>query len=243
MKRTLTEEEIARLHETLFGRRGAEEVQVSKTALLMVDLQNMFCDPTCGHLRVGIDHGVKCLLESYIARLDSTVIPNARILIGVARKVGIAVVHVRIAGTRDDGRDMSQRYKDLGVTIGPDSKEAQLIEGLKPLPNESVVSKTTSSAFNSSGIDLLLRSMGIRTLIVCGVTTNGCVEATVRSAADLGYRVLVVEDACAAYAAQLHEASIRNMGLIHANIRTTDALVAEITRLSEQRHTRISPLS
>lgn len=65
-------------------------------------------------------------------------------------------------------------------------------------------------------------------MLVCGVVTNGCVEGTVRDASDLGYRVLMVEDACAAVTSTLHQAAITNLKNAFCNVRTTDDVVAEL---------------
>lgn len=79
---------------------------------------------------------------------------------------------------------------------------------MKPLPGEIVISKTSSSAFNSTAIDQMLPNLGIQYLIACGVVTNGCVDLTVRDAADRNYRVIVAHDACAAMSPQIHQAAL-----------------------------------
>ena len=94
-----------------------------------------------------------------------------------------------------------------------------------PQGDELVVSKVTSSVFNSTNIDRLLRNLGIRNLIIAGVVTNGCVESTTRSAAELDYGTIVVEDATAAMAPQLHEHSILSMSYKDAVIKSTDEVV------------------
>ena len=103
------------------------------------------------------------------------------------------------------------RYKALGLRTPRDTKEAEILPELAPEGDELVISKVTSSAFHSTNIDRLLRNLGIRNLIITGVVTNGCVESTARSAAEYDYGTIVVEDATAAMAPQLHEHSILSM--------------------------------
>jgi nicotinamidase-related amidase len=95
-----------------------------------------------------------------------------------------------------------------------------------------VLSKTSSSPFNTTAIDRLLRSLGIDTLLVCGVVTNGCVEGTVRDASDLGYQVIMVDDACAAVTPALHQAAITNLKDAFCNCRDTDSVVQELNALA-----------
>ena len=97
--------------------------------------------------------------------------------------------------------------------------------------DEIVISKMTSSVFNSTNIDRLLRNMGIKNLIIMGLVTNGCVESSTRSAAELDYVTIVVEDATAAMAPQLHEHSILSMSYKDAVIRSADEVVIALETL------------
>ncbi len=107
--------------------------------------------------------------------------------------------------------------------------DAEILEELSPGPEYIVISKTSSSPFNSTGIHQLLHNLGCDTLLVCGVVTNGCVEGTVRDASDLGYRVILVPDACAAVTATLHQAAITNLDNAFCNCRSTRAIIAELS--------------
>ena len=99
--------------------------------------------------------------------------------------------------------------------------------------DDIVLSKTSSSPFNSTAIDRLLRNLEIETLLVCGVVTNGCVEGTVRDASDLGYQVVMVEDACAAVTPALHQAAITNLKDAFCNCRATEDVVKELHALAD----------
>jgi len=96
--------------------------------------------------------------------------------------------------------------------------------------DDLVPSKTSSSPFNSTSIDRFLRNLDIDTLLVCGVVSNGCVEGTIRDASDLGYQVVMVEDACAAVTPALHQAAITNLKDAFCNCRTTGDVMEELDR-------------
>jgi biuret amidohydrolase len=82
--------------------------------------------------------------------------------------------------------------------------------------------------FHDSGLDEVLRSAGVETVVFLGVATNASVEGTARVASDLGYRVLVVSDACSAATPEAHAASLESLGLL-AEITTTDDVIAAFT--------------
>jgi nicotinamidase-related amidase len=122
---------------------------------------------------------------------------------------------------------------DIGEPIH--TKDAEFLPEVAPLPDEIVIRKVTSSPFNSTNIDRVLRNLGIKDLIVVGVVTNGCVESTVRSAAEHDYGVYLVEDGTAAVGRQLHDGSILHMSTVDAAITTTDEVLAKLERLGEPR--------
>ena len=95
-----------------------------------------------------------------------------------------------------------------------------------PLPaGDPIVRKTSMGAFASTGLDHLLRSLEREHLFVTGVSTNMCVETTAREAADRGYAVTLVEDACAATHQDLHEGTLRNFSRFFGKVRSTDEVV------------------
>ena len=83
-------------------------------------------------------------------------------------------------------------------------------------------------AFASTGIDSLLRGMGVDHLAITGISTNMCVESTAREAADRGYRVTLVEDACATTHRDLHDATMRNFSRLFGRVRITADVLAEV---------------
>src|SRR5262249_31672991 len=144
----------------------------------------------------------------YYAQAMQRIVPNVRRLQEACRSAGIEVMFSRIQSATQDGRDRGRIHKDLQIFCPPDSKEASILEEIAPVGDEIVFSKTTGSVFNSTAIQHVLLSMGIRNLIMCGVMTSGCVESAARDATDLGFGVIVVADACASWSEELHQASL-----------------------------------
>src|SRR5262249_26110742 len=87
-----------------------------------------------------------------------------------------------------------------------------MIPMLAPAADDIVLPKTSSGVFNSTNIDYVLRNLGIETLIVAGIMTDQCVDMAVRDAADRGYLVTCVGDACAAATEERHAAALRAFG-------------------------------
>src|SRR5688572_16660171 len=159
------------------------DVTPGRTALLVIDMQY-----DCAHRDYGngLEARRKGLAETleYRYRETDAILPRIKRMQDVCRRAGIEVIFVRIASLTRDGRDHPQLRRPYVL-----EKEAQILTEIAPVGDEIVLSKTTSSPFASTHIDFLLRSMGIRNLLVCGVATGGCVELTVRDANDRGYRV------------------------------------------------------
>ena len=104
-----------------------------------------------------------------------------------------------------------------------------MVDELQPAPGEPVIDKPGYGAFYQTDLDLLLRNAGITTLLLTGVTTNVCVQSTLREAIDRGYECITLEDCCATSDMALHEATlamIRDEGDIFGRIMRSDALLA-----------------
>jgi ureidoacrylate peracid hydrolase len=103
-----------------------------------------------------------------------------------------------------------------------------------PEPNDVVIPKTASGIFNSTNIEYVLRNLGIEYLIIYGICTDQCVECAIRDAADRGFLVTQIEDACAANEEHRHNVSIEQMRGHYCRTRTTDEIIAEIEAVSMQ---------
>jgi nicotinamidase-related amidase len=103
--------------------------------------------------------------------------------------------------------------------------EHAILSELKPQPNELVLNKVTAGAFGSTGLDIILRNMDIKNLVIAGIVTNLCVEMTARSAVELGYNTILVEDACAAHRAVIHEATMATFGTMWGKVSSTTNVI------------------
>lgn len=202
-----------------------------RSALVVVDMQYLDAHPEYGIGRTASQAGTAELFAQYWPAVEQALAAQQR-LITAAHRLHMQVIFTRIATQTVDARDVGRQHRLVGLPVPRDSREACLLDELPVGPDDLVLSKTSSSPFNSTSIDRFLRNLEIDTLLVCGVVSNGCVEGTIRDASDLGYQVVMVEDACAAVTPALHEAAITNLKDAFCNCRTTDDVVLELNALA-----------
>lgn len=172
------------------------------TALLLVDMQRAWLEPQFDPHLNGPD------AEYFLTRTHMQVVPNQRRLLSAFRSTRQNVLHTIIESLTADGRDRSLDHKLSDMHLPKGSPQARIIDDLTPAENEIVLPKTSSGVFNSTHIDYVLRNLGARHLIIAGIVTDQCVDMAVRDAADRGYLVTLVEDACATYTAERHQACL-----------------------------------
>lgn len=171
------------------------------TALLVVDVQNDYCDKNGAIARAGFDvSGVAAMM------------PNLRSLLDAAHACEMPVVLVQ---TSHDSSTDSSAWRDraggkMKEVCRPGTWGSQFYQ-IEPAPEDIVVTKSRYSAFVNTKLDLVLRAREIKTLIVAGVATNVCVESTVRDACMLDYRVVLANDACSSFSTLAHHMSINNI--------------------------------
>ena len=178
----------------------------SATALVIIDMQRDFLEPG----------GFGETLGNDVSRLASAVKPIASVL-AAARGMGLLVIHTR-EGHLPDLSDAPPAKVARGapfLRIGdPGPMGRILIRGepghdiipeLYPLADEVVIDKPGKGAFYATELSEVLQKYGIDNLMVCGVTTEVCVNTTVREANDRGYRCVVIADGCASYFPEFHE--------------------------------------
>lgn len=183
------------------------EFDQTSTALLLVDMQKLFCMPGLDPDHPELDAG-----HPFHQRLASLVIPNQVALLAAARASGVQVIHTIIQSLTEDCRDISLDHRLSGLMVPKSHPLAGPIAVLAPLTNEIVIPKTSSGVFNSTNIDYVLRNLGVTRLIIAGVVTDQCVDMAVRDAADRGYLVSLPEDACATYTEARHRAALAAFG-------------------------------
>jgi len=196
-------------------------IDPAHAALLIIDVQNY-----CLRSEAGAS-------EYFRRSLHEIMVPNIQRLQSACRRASIEVVYSVIENMTRDGRDRSLDYKISGIDVPRGSWDAQVLAEIAPTEDEMVFRKTSSSVFVSTNIDFVLRSLGVRSLIVAGMMTNRCVESAVRDACDVGYLVTLVTDACTTDGAERHEQSL--LGIRgYCRQRTTEELLTEIAGLTGQ---------
>ena len=209
-------------------------LEPGKTALVIVDMQYLDAHPDFGWGKVLKDRGGADLGAWFFDRLKATVIPNIQALQRVCRAAGINIIFMKIEMHKSDRTDAGLLYRLRQFDSPKGSKNAEILEEIAPLPDEIVIPKTTTGAFNSTNIDFILRNLGIETLIITGVNTNACVEMTSKDAADRGYRVIIPEDATAAITGQeVHKSTIRRLDSGLVSVKTTAELVGRLSKVKK----------
>lgn len=201
------------------GEGLAAWIAPSRTAVLVIDIQVDFASPN-GALGEYVD----------MAAVQPAVAAAER-LVDAARRARVPVIFVGLFTTPEtDSPSWKERMRRRG---GDPDNESNLCRegevgsdfyGPKPLPGETVVKKTRYSGFGAAELDARLKALGVDTLVVAGLTTECCVDSTVRDAFSLDYHVFVAADACAAYEADIHAASLKVMELNSAILTDTTAI-------------------
>ena len=103
---------------------------------------------------------------------------------------------------------------------------SQLVPELAPVGDEIVVTKTTDSALTGTNLRLILRNLGIKTVVCAGIFTDQCVSSTVRSLADESFAVIVLEDCCAAGSDELHRKELEIINMIYCHVMSSGEMLA-----------------
>ena len=185
------------------------QIDVSRSALVIIDMQRDFLEPG----------GFGAALGNDVSLLKAAVEPIGNVL-KAARETGMLVIHTR-EGHRPDLADAPPLKVDRGdpaTRIGaPGPMGRILVRGepghdiipeLYPIAGEPVIDKPGKGAFYQTDLELMLKNRGIETLMVCGVTTEVCVNTTIREANDRGFRCIALSDGCASYFPDFHAAGL-----------------------------------
>jgi nicotinamidase-related amidase len=214
---------------TLEAQPAPLALRLDKAALIIIDMQRDFLEPG----------GFGAALGNDVVRLQAAVTP-CRAVLAAARQAGLLVIHTR-EGHRPDLSDappLKVERGDPALRIGARGPMGRiLIRGepghdiipeLYPIPGEPVIDKPGKGAFYQTDLELMLHNRAIDTLLVCGVTTEVCVNTTVREANDRGFRCIVLADCCASYFPEFHEtglAMIKAQGGIFGSVSQSRSLL------------------
>lgn len=181
---------------------------MGKTALILIDIQNDY-----------FDGGLWSLPEMERAA------DNAAALLSRARETATEIVHVRHEFTTD-----------TAPFFRPGSDGAQIHASVTPREEEAVILKHRPNSFQGTGLLDHLKSRDVTDVTICGAMSQMCVDATARAAADFGFAITVVEDACAARAVsfgdvdvparQVHAAIMGPLASSYGNVMTTVEFLA-----------------
>jgi len=196
-------------HMKLDAEPAALSIDLGKSALVIIDMQRDFLEPG----------GFGEALGNDVSLLQAAVAPCKAVL-AAARRLGMLVIHTR-EGHRPDLTDAPPHKVERGdpaTRIGAAGPMGRIlvrgepghdiIPELYPLKSEPVIDKPGKGAFYQTDLELMLKNRGIDTLFVCGVTTEVCVNTTIREANDRGFRCIALSDCCGSYFPEFHQAGL-----------------------------------
>jgi biuret amidohydrolase len=208
------------------------ELTSAHAAVLIIDMQRDFLEPG----------GFGDALGNDVSLLRKAIAPTRRLL-DAARRGGLTIIHTR-EGHRPDLTDLPPAKKARGRfatgigDAGPMGRVLirgepghDIIPELYPLPGEPVIDKPGKGAFHATDLDAILKNLGIAQLIVCGVTTEVCVNTSVREANDRGYDCVVVSDCVGSYFPEFQEMGlkmIKAQGGIFGWVAPSEAVIAAL---------------
>lgn len=214
-------------------------VTPQRTALLVADMQVCLLD------RRGAMAGVWASLlpedaALYFERIERTVVPNIERLLERSRALALHVVFTALGSAREDGGDLARwaRRHDMlwrrlvGAARETSAGDAgwRIHDALRPARGEAVLARTTTGALASTPLEAKLRGLGVDTVLLAGVATNGSVTDTARELAGQDFRTVIVEDACAALGESRHRFALAPFSGASALIATTAGLLDVIPR-------------
>ena len=191
---------------TLAAEPAPIAIDLTETALVIIDMQRDFLEPGGFGESLGND----------VSQLARAVAPCLAVLTA-ARASGMVVIHTREGHLPDlsDAPPAKVERGPLNARIGDSGPMGRIlirgeaghdiIEALYPIDDEIIIDKPGKGAFYATELNDILMKYGVANLLVCGVTTEVCVNTTVREANDRGYRCIVLSDCCASYFPEFHE--------------------------------------
>jgi ureidoacrylate peracid hydrolase len=195
----------------------AERIAPSKTALIVVDVQNDFC------------HSDSPLAKHNDMSLVQDMVPRLLQLIDAARAAGTTIVWIKVLHfewtTSPAGKEQRMRTRGNTTMICQEGTFGAEFYRVEPEPGEPIVVKHRYSAFVDTDLQLILRSKGIQSVILTGVATNVCVESTARDAFMRDYYVTFASDCSATFTQEKHDATLRNMADHFGVVATSDEIV------------------
>ncbi len=209
-------------------------LDLDRTALIVVDMQNAFASPGGMLDLAGID-----------VRPAGDVIANARMVCEAARRSGVPVVYLTIGYPPDlstaGGSDSPNPQKELALCLMRERPELrgklltfgtwdfQIVDELAPHDGDTVLVKSRYSGFAGTNLDAMLRSRGVRNLLMLGIASNVCVESTLRDAYFLEYWPVMIADATmAAGPEEIQRATLYNVRTFFGWVASSEDVVTSL---------------
>lgn len=210
------------------------ELDSKKAGLVLVDMQNYYIHED-GLFRKMMKERFPDLENYFIEQMIQNVIPSQKRLLAYFRENNLPVFHFRVGALLPGGGDQFKRRKlrdqRRGSMVGKSEAlvkgtfQHEIIDELAPLENEFVLDKNSSSGFNSTAIDQFLRNTGTEFIVMGGILTNNCVEATARDAADKGYNVVLIEDGCGTLTEEANIATYKTFARGYGRVEKAEDIV------------------
>ena len=201
---------------------------IDKSALLIVDMQNDFLHRDGSFSHIAREHPEAKIDMPFLVGT----IPKVKRLADAFRARGRPVVYLAHV-LKPDYSDAAFPYWRVGIEPASGNRThcvegtwgAQNIDDLKRQEGEHLVVKKGFGGFSNTPLDTVLRNMGVTTCVVSGVTTCVCVSTTVRGGVEYNYRMILASDAVAEVDQVTHEAELKTMARVFADVKTTDKVI------------------
>jgi nicotinamidase-related amidase len=155
------------------------------------------------------------------------IIPNLKKLVKAARKNGITVIYSNDAHYPED-HEVVARWGSHAIK---GTKGAEVIPELKPEAKDYLIDKRTYSGFYETGLEPLLRSLGVKKVVLTGLHTNMCVRHTAADAFFRGYGIIVATDGVEAFTQEDHESGLKYLEYVYnAQLKTVDEIIKEFSK-------------
>ena len=206
------------------------ELEPLATALVVVDMQYASGCREAGLGKSLKEQGKEELARYRYDRIERVVVPTIQRLLAFFRRHHLTVVYLTMGSEMPDFSDALPHLKALFASSNNrlGTPEHEILEELKPEPGELVLNKTTMGAFNSTNLDSILWSRGIKYLLFTGVSTNMCVETTARDGADRGFRCAIIEDGCGASAQSYHDAALVTFQRLFGKVKSSQEVIRDL---------------
>jgi biuret amidohydrolase len=214
-------------------------IEPRSSALIVVDAQRFFARPEYPFAQV-FEKLVPGVTNDYFERVNATVIPGIQRLLACFRDLKLPIIYFAVGCHAPDGRDLPQWMRDFdelslrlnGKRVCPPvgDPSGAIDDRVGAMPGEIVLAKPSSGPLASTNLEQILHNLGVKSLVICGLTTAVCVTQTAREMSDVGFQVMVAEDACTELSEESHRAALHIFALIFGRVRRSEQIEELFTK-------------